>query len=80
MRPGNTGGWVDESAWELRRAFEAIKYGLSLRDTKYSSHAFSASRYDTFSLKTNFLPSRFNSPEYMEFAQSKSLFPLVKSE
>jgi len=58
-----TGGSVDEGAWALRRAFEAIKFGFSLRDKKYKSHALTA--------------SRFNSSEYMEIAQAKSLLPAL---
>jgi len=57
------GSWAttDDAAWRLRRAFEAIKYGLSLRDKKYTTAAYSA--------------SRFLSQEYIDIASSNNYLP-----
>jgi len=52
---------TDDPAWKLRRAFEAIKHGLNLRESKYSTAAFSA--------------SRFHNQEYLDIANSPNFRP-----
>jgi len=59
-------GTTDDAAWKLRRAFEAIKHGLGLRDGRYKSLAYQH--------------TRFANDAYLAIASNSNLLPQLPGQ